>query len=405
MGKMLATNNLNLGIIDGIYLMLLFFCLLGYVLPLGVTYSTVVTFVLFFYTLFITPSLKFKYSSYQFWGIIVICFSIISSLWALRPILSYYAIFSFIKLFILTYSMYRYCYIRRNFIRLLNIFIFINILLIFFVLSYFGTGILGQERMGDSENGFNGNSIGMSLSFALYAMYLIFKLKKVNLFSRMICCFLGILFFTFLLFTGSRTALLMTALPLVIYMFFKSKYKIWALVVITVLTMVMYYIVMEIPQFYNVLGVRIAEAIDIVSGNTEGGDSSRFLLFLYGVEWFQEHPILGIGINNYRVLSNVTPPFVGKNFYAHSNIIEMLVDVGIVGFLIYYSFIVILLKRAISNFSNNISKLVLSLTITIFIHDIISMSYYEWEMHFLICITFILQSFAEKEKYLKREKT
>ncbi len=404
MSEFISNSKLGVKIRDGIYLFLLFFSLLGYVLAFNSIYSTITSLVLFIYTLLITPSLKFKYSSYQSWGVVVICLSLISSLWSIKPILSYYAVFSFIKLFVFTYSIYRFCYTKENLIKLLKVYILINVILIFFVLTYFGVDILGEGRMSDTENGVNGNGIAISLAFALYSIYLIFYFSRVSFFNRPFYYFLVVLFFVFLVFTGSRTALVMLVLPFTLYLFLKSKYKLVALFSIGILMVGMYYVIMEVPQFYNVLGVRIIEALDIASGNTEGGDSSRLLLFLYGVEWFQDNPFLGIGINNYRVLSNVTPPFVGKNFYAHSNFIEMLVDVGIVGFLVYYSFVFTLLKRAVATFSSNISKLVLALTITIFLHDIISMSYYEWEMHFLICITFVLQSFAEKNKQIKTRK-
>ncbi len=280
----------NLKIKDRVYLVLLFFSLLGYVLAFSSVYSTIMSLVLFVYTVIITPSLKFKYSAYQFWGVIVIVFSLISSLWAIRAVLSYFAVFSFVKIFILTYSMYRFCYTKENFIKLLRIFIFINVILIFFVLFYFDISILGKKRMGDVENGFNGNGIAISLVFALYSIYLIFILKKLSFFRKISYSFWAVIFFVFSVFTGSRTALVMLVLPLIIYMFLKSKYKIIALVSISVFMSGMYYIIMEVPQFYNILGVRIHEAVDIVSGNIEGGDSSRFLLFLYGVEWFKEHP-------------------------------------------------------------------------------------------------------------------
>lgn len=384
---------------NSLYLLLLFFTLLCYVLSLPTVSSDIATVLLLVCTFLKTPSLKFSYSSYHRWGAIVILFSLLSSLWSFRPILSYYATFAFIKLFILTYSIYRYCNTEEKLVSLLRLFILANLILVFFIISYFGFDILGKARMSDTENGINGNAIAISLTFAIYSICIIFFLVRKNFFICILYCVLGVLFFIFLVFTGSRTAIIMLFLPTFIYVFLSSKYKLMAIFLVCIIGVIMYFIVMKVPQFYNVLGVRLQEGMDIARGKSEQGDSSRLLLFLYGIEWFKDNPVFGVGINNYRVLSNATYPFIGKNFYAHSNVIEMLVDLGVVGFLVYYSFIFSLVRKVILvSLKSNLSKLVLALTVTIFIHDIFSMSYYEWEMHFIICVTFVIQSFAERNR-------
>ena len=149
-------------------------------------------------------------------------------------------------------------------------------------------------------------------------------------------------------------------------------------------------IVMRVPSIYNVLGTRIVEMISILQGyRVPGGDVSRLLLFSYGIDWFQDSPLLGIGINNYRVLSNITYPFVGRNFYAHSNLVELLVDVGIIGTLIYYSAFFYMIKEAMKK-KIVFSKIVIVLATTFLLHDILSMSYYDLGMQVFICIGFIL---------------
>ena len=76
----------------------------------------------------------------------------------------------------------------------------------------------------------------------------------------------------------------------------------------------------------------------VLTNDTSGEeDTSRVTLFQYGMNWFLDNPILGVGINNFRVLSTKTSEFAGMSFYAHNNYVELLVDIGIVGIVIYYS--------------------------------------------------------------------
>jgi hypothetical protein len=349
---------------------------------------------------FMTNSiLQFKLNEYHWWCIQVFIFFAITSAWALRPVLSYWTLIQIFKLFVLTFGIYKYAKSYKKLYDILRVFVTANIILLLFVLYYFDIGSLGEDRMSDAENGLNGNGIAISFVFCLYGIFMIFKFIRLNYASKIYYYFLALVFLVFILLTGSRTGVVMLLIPIVLYQFLKSKYKVTSIISITFFLIFAYFLVMKIPVFYNIVGVRIMDGLNIVSGNSTGAeDSSRVLLFAYGLEWFQDNPILGIGINNYRVLSNITPPFVGKNFYAHSNIIELLVDVGIVGSIIYYRYVFSLLKGAFKSVKQNVvSRIVIALAVTLFVHDIFSMSIYEWEMQFLICITFVLLSLTQSE--------
>ena len=98
-----------------------------------------------------------------------------------------------------------------------------------------------------------------------------------------------------------------------------------------------YTLVMTIPEWYNTIGWRLEGAIAIITGRGSA-DSSALLRAEYievGWEAFKENPILGYGINNYRLINLQA---TGHQTYSHNNFIEILVGIGIVGFFIYYSF-------------------------------------------------------------------
>lgn len=384
---------------DKIFLTILLLYFLVYMLPIPEVAGLFPCSLMVLYGFMTDSILKFRLRKYHWWCIQVFVFFAITSVWALRPILSFWSLMQMFKLFVLTFSIYKYSYNYDRLGDVLRIFVVANILLLFFVLYYFDLSSLGEDRMSDAENGLNGNGIAISFVFCLYAIFMVFNLIKLSYISKVYYYVFAIIFLVFILLTGSRTGVVMLLIPIVLNQFLKSKYKVTSIISIAIFLVFSYFLIMKIPVFYNIVGVRIMDGLNLISGNGTGAeDSSRFLLFVYGIEWFQDNPILGIGINNYRVLSNVTPPFVGKNFYAHSNIIELLVDVGLVGLIIYYRYTVTLLIRAFNSVQQNvISRIIIALTVTLFVHDIFSMSFYEWEMQFLICITFILLSLKEKE--------
>lgn len=89
---------------------------------------------------------------------------------------------------------------------------------------------------------------------------------------------------------------------------------------------------MNIPEFYNVLGIRIKGMTNFFSGQGNVDDSTlvRIQMIDRGIELFKKKPILGYGIANYSVVS----PF---STYSHNNYVELLVGVGIIGTIVYYS--------------------------------------------------------------------
>jgi O-antigen ligase len=106
-----------------------------------------------------------------------------------------------------------------------------------------------------------------------------------------------------------------------------------------------------------------------------------------GLELFKNRPILGAGINNFAALFG---SLAGVYTYAHNNYIELLVGVGLFGFVIYYSGYVYIIKKAISLKKNDLqlSSLALTLIVSLLILEIALVSYVDFTSQFLICIAF-----------------
>lgn len=360
---------------------------------------------LILYNILRLDSFKLRLENYSIWIIYVLIFFLLSSLWSFSPRLSYWAIVNMVCIFSLTFSIYSYCINIDRLIQVLDTFNIVVFCFFIFLLFYFNWSDLGSERLSDTENGINGNFIATTLSYSIFAFILrsnisrkISNYQSISLYQKLLI----IVYISFILLTGSRSALIMLVMPFVLYSFFKTKHKFKALIYMIFVFSLTFVITMKVPVFYDVIGSRVEDAFNVLSGNYTGGeDISRLLLFILGLEWFEMKPFLGIGINNFRVLSNVTPPFVGKNFYAHSNVIELLVDVGIIGFIIYYSYWVLVFRNIyrLKSISNALF-FSLALLISLFLHDIFTVSYYDIGTQFFIAIVFIILNF-EKSLYEK----
>lgn len=98
---------------------------------------------------------------------------------------------------------------------------------------------------------------------------------------------------------------------------------------------------------------RIDETFETIESSFESGSSNKFtessdfynnrdVLFNYGIQIFAEYPITGCGfLNSYKVIERYT----GKEMRIHNLYLQILADLGIIGFVIYTVIIVILFLK------------------------------------------------------------
>lgn len=334
------------------------------------------------------------------WMAVMFVFSAFSMLWALDLWCCYWGLRQMVTVYIGMLA--SYCYLRqspKNIINLLKAFLFVSVILVVFILRNIDQVEVGvrlgtqlNENFGYGKSVVNSNIIALYLSYALYAIFVLFfqrsKRKLVRLGVLLVCALLVYL----ILLTGSRKAIILLLLPFIIIpLLNKNKGKRIFLVPITVAVVVLgFYLIMYVPVLYEVLGSRVEDMINIISGTDSGGeDVSRAFLIEYGIEWFKQKPFLGHGINNFRVLSNSNWMFAGYNFYAHNNYIELLVDVGIVGTVIYYNCYFYFIRKLKGHFSDSLfNKWILVLIIVSLSLDIALVSYYSFISNLILCMCF-----------------
>ncbi|MBQ7410441.1 MAG: O-antigen ligase family protein [Clostridia bacterium] len=184
--------------------------------------------------------------------------------------------------------------------------------------------------------GVHPNSMG-SLCVITFCIWLyIFKTEK-NKFS-FIWMFLSV---ALLLFSKSRGAILQLLVMFFLFWileendFIKNIKKIILIVVISVIAV---YSILNVPFLYNLIGFRFEGILGIFNSNSTKVDASttgRTKLMLVGLKMFLESPVLGVGAGNYANIAYYEYD-IWKEVYSHCNYIEILANLGCVGFIIYY---------------------------------------------------------------------
>ena len=199
------------------------------------------------------------------------------------------------------------------------------------------------------------------------------------------------------MYTGSRTAFVALIASGILYFWFRHPTKMVRNILVTALIVVVaFYLIMNIPAFYNVLGSRFEGLFALFSGSGKVDSSAdiRDTFIENGKIWFLENPILGYGVNNYKMLNG---PATGRFTYAHNNFIELAVDLGVVGLVWYYSVYVYVIFKLLKMMKRNpVSVYLLSALVASLISHYGTVSYYDFYQNFLLMLCFYVVGFKKK---------
>ena len=143
-----------------------------------------------------------------------------------------------------------------------------------------------------------------------------------------------------LLFSKSRTAFLFIGMLGVIYLLLEKRdcrKVLGRILLVGGLILAAFWLVMNIEPLYKLVGYRLTGAVSFLTndGNVDASVRERNKMISAGLDMFIKHPLLGVGARNY---SNIAFAKYGiwADVYAHSNLIEILADFGLIGTLLYY---------------------------------------------------------------------
>ena len=345
--------------------------------------------VIFAYILVYNGRFRLDLSPFLVWLLFFTAFGVLSLLWSLSISAGVDVIKSlivvFAVLFLIQLSIY-YGYKIDTLLKCYFISTLINIVYIFLTVD---VRQLGEEQLGTGLlEGWNGNGIGfMAAQGVLIGIYLLNQCK--NRAGKIIYFVSVVVLALMTMYTGSRTAFIVMVVGMVIYFWLSHPTKLLKNMFVTALVAcVAFYLIMNVEVFYNVLGSRF-EGLFAIFGAEGTADSSatvRNKFIENGIEWFCENPFCGYGINNYKVL-NVSA--TGRFTYAHNNFIEIAVDLGVVGLILYYSiYVYIIVKLFKTAKKDPLTVFLVSALIASVISHYGNVAYYELYQNLLLLLCF-----------------
>ncbi|WP_292589153.1 O-antigen ligase family protein [Mesotoga sp. UBA5557] len=206
-----------------------------------------------------------------------------------------------------------------------------------------------------------------------------------------ICGLSALLFAT--IFTGSRkTLLIWPAILLYLYIVSQKKRRSIASKIVVliafalVFTVILLYGELIVDSIINITSVnRLVAALR----GEEASVRIRSMLIVEGIELWKEHPILGAGPDQFMFLSSF-------QLYSHNNYIELLSTAGILGFMIYFSVILLILRRAALGSSKAIRNYVFLCVALILIFDFFVVTYYS-KYHWLLLSVLAYSAYSSSE--------
>jgi len=209
-------------------------------------------------------------------------------------------------------------------------------------------GKLFTQRLG-TDTEINANMLAM---LSVYAMVICMYLMKESNYRWMyvlkIVAYVGIV-----LLSGSRKGLLMIASALLVISVVNGRKKLIRNLFFTVVALlVIYYMVMNVPVFYNIIGVRVEDLMSLVFEDTTKDNSllNRQILIEEGWSYIEKNPWFGYGYDNFKLVSSIVGTYTGDfGLYSHNNYVEMLFGCGAIGTTLYYIPMVAILIGLIKN--------------------------------------------------------
>lgn len=262
--------------------------------------------------------------------------------------------------------------------------------------------LIGQTRI--SEEGWNANSIGMMASIAI--IFCLGIIRNGVSKWKLILYVAAILFLGYIsLFTGSRKSLFIIVAGIVLYYLFTSKNnKVLVLSGVTGFVFLSFYLIMSVPELYKVMGIRVEGLLAQITGESVADSSTRMRMLMidYGIEWFKQNPIIGYGMNNYRLLFAGA---MGMNTYSHNNYIELLVGVGVIGTAIYYYIYAHIIKKLFidARKKDALATLFIVLTILLLIIEYGLVSHYDSLMQLILCLGYVTTQVTNLKKVIKKK--
>lgn len=238
-------------------------------------------------------------------------------------------------------------FIIAGFVITINIFLFTSLSdwknIIFYSSNEYVDISSSAGRLGPSV-GLHSNGLGQILILCIMCCY--YKFTKIKHKKEL---FLMLLLLLFLVLTKSRSSIVECIIGIfLINIFTKQKNiaRLKNLIFGSIAFIIILFLLVKIPFLYNIVGYRLTGLYSIF-GRVDVSDSStltRINFVKIGFNIFLSSPLIGVGMNNFSYIA-YNKYSTWAQVYSHNNFIEILSDLGIVGFFLYYYLYFVAFKK------------------------------------------------------------
>ena len=269
--------------------------------------------------------------------------------------------------------------------------IFLNIFVLKLMIDFYSLSGFFLRRFGDN---FAYNSNATSNLNAISALFCIYFMKKSK---KKIFPLISLLFFIFIIIIcGSKQGMIALVMGILLTIYLKGNLqkKFNTIIIAIIVVIVLWELLMNVPRLYETIGYRFEGFLGIGNAISKDGSTlNRNHLLKQAFEVWMSHPLAGVGFNNFPVVQTVQSGY----YYAHNNYMELLADLGIIGFFCFYMNYVRILRVKIDS-SIPMQVLLKSLFYMIAFIDLAVVSYQDLRYQLPLYLIFLgLKRISRKE--------
>ena len=268
--------------------------------------------------------------------ILFIIDSLLSAIWSVNYADTIYYSFTVILRFIVFLDIYDYIANKNNFNKankfLLIGAIILTIRLILVVpFSAYGNDRIGNYLAFNSDSTYGNTQL--TYVYGLITCILLFDKKLIN--NPFLKVPLIVIFSLFSFLSGSKKQLFFLIIMFIVYIYQigKKKKKLFEYFLISfIFCIVLLVLVFNVDLLYDSIGRRLETFFNAFTGGESDLSTINRIKFLQdALNTFLKYPIFGVGTDCFKYFNTTTLAWAENNF------LELLADLGIVGFLLYYS--------------------------------------------------------------------
>ena len=336
---------------------------------------------------------------YIVWWTLFTTYCGITLIWDVNKATNLSMMISIFQVIVVGFVIIRYIDTMDKLVRILKVVVYGNVLLAARMIIQVPFSALGSGRIGVYLGAEYGNDgAAMVLCYGCLFAYVLSEIVHNNKHKQWIIPLIALA-----LLSGTRLSLvtlLVGILCMIIMYKEKLSKKVYYIMTILLAVSIAFYLMMTNEILYSAVGYRFEALLTtLINGadtNATYHNSSdvRLLLIKYGIDLFKNRPIFGYGLDGYRIVT----PLAG--YYAHNNYIEIMVDLGLIGLVLYYWFPIELLINSIKQIKvDRKQALSFGMLVSVFVSDIATVSFNQEKMQLFLAISICLFRIIE-HKYI-----